>query len=240
MNLIYYQNTYMCPGVYITLVALLGEEYISKKRFLVHNVHRNQTILFSSSKNKHLLQLGILDNDVLEIVEIGSASNDSTSNQAKSFGQSKNSDKNTKSLRSKIMEPKKLKKWITSYQVNNEERAMEHDKEHHSVMMTLVFEEAALVFKSLRHQLNVLSLKNTVPQSTPQAPKSRKDKAIIPCIPSNKGIRVRGKPGKMMYSVLVGDAANFYKSSKKKSRHHPSHQNLHSLTVYLHGAQSHC
>ena len=182
-----------------------------------------------------LVELGIFNNDILEIVEIGSAPNDVDSCQVNHAKQNGKSYQKKCSLKPKAKGSKKQMNKNTKKQVNYQVITKEDDKVWHSAKMTLIFEDATATFKALRQQLNVLALKKSTPKCRISVPKSGKVDANLVNNPSHEGIG--GKPGKIMYSVLVGNVSHLYKSSKTKARsgNRTSHQHMRSETVDLHG-----
>ena len=167
-------------------------------------------------------------------MEIDSASNNNAAHQGNHAEQNEKSDRK-KSSKPKAKGSKKQRKKSKPKHINYEVATKEDDKVRHSAMMTLVFEEATATFNALRRELNVLALKKSTPKSRQSAPRHSKSSTYQVCNPSEEGIG--GKPGKIMYSVLVGNVANLYKSSKTKGRscNRPSLQNIRSLTADLHG-----
>ena len=185
-------------------------------------VHQGKTLFISSAGKKTLHQLGISSGDEIIVggVEVETDESDQETSKAK---KKKNSKKTTKkhktpsspSGKKKKKQPKSPPVVVTLTQEQLEQKwRLEHSKS-----MTPVFEEIAPCLKDIRNRLNDMMLKKSKPKVRILRRKSLKLEASAnSTLPPSDGSGLGGKAGKHVYSVLVGDESNLYKTSKVLSR----------------------
>jgi hypothetical protein len=195
-----------------TPLRMLFNEYADKNEVSLKSLrfsYAGKTIFLSSVGNKTPMELGLADNDTIEVSNnellnqsIGSP--DSQQSTSKKSGKSKGKKsspkrtkgKNKKQGSTKIIEPVKT---LEAYKIG------------HSKMLTKLFEEAEPSLKAIRQELNLLSLERQQPKEKSKGNELTEKCTLVPN-PSTYGLG--GKAGKTCFDVNVGEVANLYKSSK--------------------------
>ncbi|KAL7505371.1 hypothetical protein ACHAXN_002859 [Cyclotella atomus] len=106
----------------------------------------------------------------------------------------------------------------------------DRDRLEHSNSLTLIFEEAAILFQERRQRLNDLALKKSSPkQKSPikSKPSSTSTEPVGCC-----SLEYESKAGKTFFPVLIGHEECLYKSSKAAKHAHikPRSLDLHGCT----------
>jgi DNA-nicking Smr family endonuclease len=104
-------------------------------------------------------------------------------------------------------------------------------KEHHSIVLSKLFEEAEPIFKVIRQRLNNLSLEKKSPKARRFSDKKR-DESPTSVVYNPDTFGLGGKAGKTSYTVNVGQVENLYISIKRNSKKCISRQNA---MIDLHG-----
>jgi DNA-nicking Smr family endonuclease len=186
--------------------------------------YAGKTLFLSTVGNKSPDKLGMIDHDSIEVHPVEVISPTPTNDTLK-FQETNNSvtQKQKKKARGKS---NKCKKGTYRLKVKKSD---EEYKEHHSLKLTKLHEEAAPKFKEIRQQLDALLLFKQQPKTKVQS-KSLSNQAYSDATfnPTPEGLG--GKAGKTHFVLNVGDVNNLYKSSK--SNHHVSST---PSTLDLHG-----
>ena len=189
-------------------------------------VKYNGKLLFLSSIGKKTpVELGIEDDDILEVTILSTPSEPTTVEQPKQQFKGKN--KNTKKKKHK-----KSKKKIPVQIAPPED---EEEKARKKWMFSLysVFGEAEPTFKEIRQRLNALSLERTKPkQKKIQSKVAKLEVVDNPLVDDQLG----GKAGKTQFIIQVGEVSNLYKTTKPSSAGRGRRQDdimidLHCLTA---------
>jgi len=191
--------------------------------------HNERTLFISSIGKKTPLDLGIKEDDVLEITIIQSTLTPSepiTNEQSKQQSKGK---KNTKKKKHKKSKKKRVVQPLV-IQKTEEELKIEHSK-----LLGKVYEEAEPTFKEIRQRLNALNLERTKPKQRTSPSKSAKPVEVVDN-PISDDQLLGGKAGKTQFIIQVGEVSNLYKTTKPSSvgrgrRHDDIMIDLHGLTA---------
>jgi len=184
--------------------------------------HNDKTIFISSIGKKTPDELGINDNDVIEVTIIQSTPTEmSTNEQSKQkTPKGKNKKKNKKHKKSKKKRAQPLLIEKTEAELRGE----------HSKLLGKVYEEAESQFKEIRQRLNAMNLERTKPkqritQSKTTKPVEEVDNPLLD--------QLRGKAGKTQFIIQVGEVSNLYKTTKSSST--PRGRRQEDIMIDLHG-----
>ena len=180
----------------------------NKKYFRV--VHKRKSLFLSSSRKKTLSNLGIKDGDSVEIGGVCHA-------------QDKKNDPIEKAAESKPWQNKKKRNAqrtkrkncsVYTHVLSDEKSARQH-KQEHSRSMNPVLEELSPKLKAIRSRLHGLNIKKTAPKEKCHSIKATSAYQVMPTslfIDENDVKKTRKTT--TTYPILVGEAANLYKTSK--------------------------
>ena len=183
--------------------------------------YRQSTLFLSSVGKKSIDQIGLQDNDVIEVTSLASnepapAACAPSQSKKKAVGKKKTQRKNNGKRSKKQARPK--------YVANSSEQ----DKLAHSLKLTKVIEEMEPRLKMIRQQLNSSMLKRQSSKVKQLRPRSKSpDSVAVESNPASDGLG--GKAGKTSYQINIGISDNLYFTSKNQSRRRPS------ATIDLHG-----
>ena len=179
------------------------------------------TIFLSSVGKKSLDEMGIQDNDVIEVTSLVSkptpAPQHVPSQPKKKAGGKKKTQRKNNGKRSK-------KQTGPKYVANSSEQ----DKLAHSLKLTKVIEEMEPRLKLIRQQLNSSMLKRQSSKVKQLRPRSKSPDSVA-FVPNPASDGLGGKAGKTSYQINVGINENLYFTSKNQSRRRSS------ATIDLHG-----
>ncbi|KAL3789542.1 hypothetical protein HJC23_001350 [Cyclotella cryptica] len=174
---------------------------------------KGRPLFISASGKKTMAQLGFQDNDVLYIEEIITLPFEKLAKKDKSWRYSGMSISDSKRpyTNAKVATKNEKAMAFSPQRVDIEDYAVKHSK-----MLTAILEEAEPIFKERRRRLNEMAIKNC----TPKARRNQKMTVSndIPGLSFSHGRESRGKAGKSVYPVLIGDRDHLF-SSRKKSFH---------------------
>ncbi|KAL9184133.1 hypothetical protein ACHAXT_002219 [Thalassiosira profunda] len=179
---------------------------ISLKSFVVKH---NGRVLFSGDLKRSLNELSISDGDIVTL-----SARASWSEERIPLKPIHDENKRVKSHRAMTSRHSNRNKGSGKKQnlYASPEREMDLLKQQHSEAMSLVFEEVGRRFREIRERLSALTLQRTLPKVRSKAAKLPPLAAPISNPPAGG---IAGKAGKTSFLVLVGDAENLYKTSKK-------------------------
>ena len=168
-------------------------------------IKRNERTLFISSIGKKTpLDLGIKEDDILEITIISTPSETSTKEEPKQHNtkKGKNNKKNKKHKKSKKRRPVQI-------------APPEDLKGEHSKLLGKVYEEAEPIFKEIRQRLNAMNLERTKPKQRITPSKTTIPMKVVDNPLSND--QLGGKAGKTQFIIQVGEVSNLYKTTKSST-----------------------
>jgi len=203
------------------LVSQFAETTGASLRSLRFSYH-GSTLFLSSVGKKSIDQIGLKDNDVIEVVSLVSSEPApvcacAPSQSKKKVGCKKKTQRKNNGKRSK-------KQTGPKYVAN----LSEQDKLAHSLQLTKVIEEMEPRLKLIRQQLNCSMLKRQSSKVKKLRPRSKSpDSVSFASNPASDGLG--GKAGKTSYQINVGLSENLYLTSKKQARRRSS------ATIDLHG-----
>jgi len=184
--------------------------------------HRNKTLFLSSIGKKSPLELGIKDDDILDITIISTPtepiSEQSKQSSLKGKNKKKNNKKKHKKSNKKRAQPLVIQK--TEAELRGE----------HSKLLGKVYEEAESQFKEIRQRLNAMNLERTMPKQR-TSPSKAKPVEVVDS-PLDDG-QVGGKAGKTQFIIQVGEVSNLYKTTKPSSS--PRGRRQDDTLIDLHG-----
>lgn len=183
--------------------------------------YQGSMLFLSSVGNKSLDQMGLQDNDVIEVTSLvrePAPAACAPSPSKKKAGGKKKSQRKNNGERSKrqTAEPK--------YVANSSEQ----DKLAHSLKLTRVIEEMEPRLKLIRQQLNCSMLKRQSSKIKKLRPRSKSPDSVA-FVPNPASDGLGGKAGKTSYQINVGVNDNLYSTSKNQGRRRSS------ATIDLHG-----
>jgi DNA-nicking Smr family endonuclease len=193
--------------------ALHGRESGSKQSIL--KLHYDGPEMLSA--------LGFQNNDVLHIMDASLPERQDSKGQCSIIQQDTEQTKVTVQARSNQRKPCEVPRRYTKKSVRKTKKQDNQtqvdycsndndDKINHSMMLTLVFEEAEPMFQERRRQLNDLALSKTQPKVKRLQPKIKTEESKA--IDSSCSPGVGGKAGKIVFPILIGQSDYLYKSSK--------------------------
>ena len=179
--------------------------------------HSGNLIFLSSIGNKTPHELGINEDDTLEITIIQSTPTEEALNQPSPKGKNKKKNKKKKHKKSNKKRPVQI-------------APPEDIKGEHSKLLGKVYEEAEPQFKEIRQRLNAMNLERTKPKQ-----KKTQSKTIesIEVVDNPLGDDQGGKAGKTQFIIQVGEVSNLYKTTKPSSAGRRRHQE--DIMIDLHG-----
>ena len=182
-------------------------------------IKHNGTTLFLSSIGKKLpFDLGIEEDDVLEITIMQSTQTETTNEQPKqSSPKGKKKKKNKKHKKSNKKRPVQI-------------APPEDLKGEHSQLLGKIHEEAESQFKEIRQRLNAMNLERTKPKQRTSPSKTKPVEVVDN--PLDDG-QLGGKAGKTQFIIQVGEVSNLYKTTKSSSSIRGRRQN--DIMIDLHG-----
>ena len=200
----------------------LFTEYSEEQRTPLRSlrfVFDGKPLFLSSASKKTPAQLGMRDHDVICVAAV-SSSTVTTSEATEPMKKPQTKKTNKKSGNSnKRKQPRRIV-------------AIENDpKVQHSQALSKLFEEAEPRFRTIRQELNKLSLERTLPKIKSNKRKNPSSSHQLPVNnPNMDGLA--GKAGKSSFVIQVGEVNNLYKSSKKSQLHLPKSEyiDLHGYT----------
>ena len=184
-------------------------------------IKRNERTLFISSIGKKTpLDLGIKEDDILEITIIQSTPVETiTKEQPKQPSKGK---KNKKHKKSKKKRP---------VQIAPPEDEQEIAKKQWMFSLYRVFAEAEPTFKEIRQRLNALNLERTRPKQRTSPSKAKPVEVVDN--PLGDDSQLGGKAGKTQFIIQVGEVSNLYKTTKPSSIGRGRRQD--DIMIDLHG-----
>ena len=199
-------------------------EYSAKKLVSLKSLrftYEGKTLFLSTAGKKTPDELGMLDNDVIEVHSNLEATLLNNKNEV-----TKNVKKEARHKQKKKKTGTKSKKGSSKIKISKSD---EEHKQDHSRILSQIFEEADPKFKLIRQQLNAMSLFKQQRKTKAQRVKPKQVHADFVFNPSSEGLG--SKAGRSRFVVNVGEIGNLYKSSK--SFDHVSAQT--SSVIDLHG-----
>jgi len=181
--------------------------------------HNGKTLFISSIGKKTPLDLGIKEDDVLEITIIKSTQTETTKEQPKqSSPKGKSNKKHKKHKKSKKKRPVQI-------------APPEDFKGEHSKLLGKIHEEAEPLFKEIRQRLNAMNLERTKPKQRTSPSKKIESIEVVdnPLCTDELG----GKAGKTQFIIQVGEVSNLYKTTKPSSAGRGRRQD--DIMIDLHG-----
>jgi len=168
--------------------------------------HNERTLFLSSIGKKTWYELGINEDDILEITIISTPSELTTSIQPKQSSPKGKNNKKKKHKKSKKKRAQPLVIQKTEVELRGE----------HSKLLGKVYEEAEPTFKEIRQRLNAMNLERTKPKQRASPTKATKPVEVVDN-PLGDG-QLGGKAGKTQFIIQVGEVSNLYKTTKPSSR----------------------
>ena len=166
--------------------------------------HNGMTIFLSSIGRKTSREVGINDNDTIEVT-ILQTTNETTSNEQPKQSPSPKGKKNKRNKKHKKSKKKRAQPLVI-------EKTEAELKVEHSKLLGKVYEEAESQFKEIRQRLNALNLERTKPK---QRTSPSKAKPVVKVVDNPLGdCREGGKAGKTQFIIQVGEVSNLYKTTK--------------------------
>jgi len=189
--------------------------------------HNGTTLFISSIGKKTPRELGIKDNDVLEITIMQTTPTETSTNE-----QSKQQSSTSKNKKKKKKHKKSKKKRAQPLVIQKTEVELRGE---HSKLLGKVYEEAESTFKEIRQRLNALNLERTKPKQKRIQTKTTKSVEVVDN-PLDDDQLLGGKAGKTQFIIQVGEVSNLYKTTKPSSagrgrRHDDIMIDLHGLTA---------
>jgi len=186
--------------------------------------YKDKTLFISGIGKKTPLDLGIKEDDVLEITIIQSTLTPSepiTNEQSKQQSPTSKKKKNKKHKKSKKKRAQPLVIQKTEVEL----------KVEHSKLLGKVYEEAEPTFKEIRQRLNAMNLERTKPKQRISPSKTVKPLEVVdhPLDDDQFG----GKAGKTQFIIQVGEVSNLYKTTKHSSGGRGRRQD--DIMIDLHG-----
>jgi DNA-nicking Smr family endonuclease len=166
--------------------------------------YAGKTLFLSTAGKKSPNELGMLDNDTIQV-----STQDTTAPSSDDNKQSTQHSKKTGKKQKKSKTRTKSKNGSPKIEIVKSD---EEHKEEHSKILTKLFEEADPEFKQIRQELNALNLLKQQPKTKTSMKKLKQDSHFSSFNPMSEGLG--GKAGKTRFVVNVGEVANLYKSSK--------------------------
>jgi len=185
--------------------------------------YQGSMLFLSSVGNKSLDQMGLQDNDVIEVTSLVSVREPAPAACAPSPSKKKAGGKK-KSQRKNNGERSKRQTAEPKYVANSSEQ----DKLAHSLKLTRVIEEMEPRLKLIRQQLNCSMLKRQSSKIKKLRPRSKSPDSVA-FVPNPASDGLGGKAGKTSYQINVGVNDNLYSTSKNQGRRRSS------ATIDLHG-----
>jgi len=184
--------------------------------------HNDKTLFLSSIGKKTPLDLGMKDDDILDITIISTPS-ETTNEQPKqqSSPKGKKKKKHKKSKKKRPVQPLLIQKTEVELKVE------------HSKLLGKVYEEAEPQLKEIRQRLNAMNLERTKPKQKKIQTKAKPVELVDnPLDDGQEG----GKAGRTQFIIQVGEVSNLYKTTKPSSGGRGRRQDdtlidLHGLTA---------
>jgi len=168
--------------------------------------YKEKTLFISGIGKKTPLDLGIKEDDVLEITIMQSTATEAIANdqpkQPSPRGKNKKSKKHKKSKKKRPVQPLVIQKTDAEFKVE------------HSKLLGKVYEEAEPTFKEIRQRLNAMNLERTKPKQRSSPSKVNQSAVEILDNPLDDGQLLGGKAGKTQFIIQVGEVSNLYKTTK--------------------------
>ena len=171
--------------------------------------YKDKPLFLSSIGKKTPRELGIKDNDVLEITIMQTTPAETTSKE-KPDQPSPKGKKNTKKKRHKKSKKKRPVQPI-AIQKTEVELKVEHSK-----LLGKVYEEAEPTFKEIRQRLNAMNLERTKPKQRTSPSKAQSAAEVVDNLLGDDQL-LGGKAGKTQFIIQVGEVSNLYKTTKPSS-----------------------
>ena len=186
--------------------------------------HKNKMIFLSSIGKKTPYDLGITENDILDITIMQStptkmSTNEQSKQQSSPKGKNKKKKKHKKRKKKRVVQPPVIQK--TEAELRGE----------HSKLLGKVYEEAELTFKEIRQRLNAMNLVKTKPKQRSMQPKTTEPVEVVDNPLSDD--QLGGKAGKTQFIIQVGEVSNLYKTTKPSSGGRG--RRLDDIMIDLHG-----
>lgn len=169
----------------------------------------SKILFLSTAGKKSPEELGMLDNDAIEVHSTQEAPNNDDMPSAQNCKKS--------TIKKQKKQPKKTK--IKPQKSNSEIEVFKSDDKHkeiHSKILSKLFEEADPKFRQIRQQLNALNISKQQPKAKIPTKKLRQQCNFSSSLPNSEDLG--GKAGKTHFVVNVGEVSNLYKSSKSLDR----------------------
>jgi len=190
--------------------------------------YKDKTLFISGIGKKTPLDLGMKEDDVLEITIIQSTLTPSepiTNEQSKQQSPTSKKKKNKKHKKSKKKRAQPIVIQKTEVELRGE----------HSKLLGKVYEEAEPTFKEIRQRLNAMNLERTKPKQRTSPSKATKSVEVVDN-PLDDDQLLGGKAGKTQFIIQVGEVSNLYKTTKSSSigrgrRQDDTLIDLHGLTA---------
>jgi len=189
--------------------------------------HNERTLFLSSVGKKTWYDLGINEDDKLDIAIMQSTATEAIANdqpkQTSPKGKNKKKNKKHKKSKKKRTQPLVIQKTEVELKVE------------HSKLLGKVYEEAEPTFKEIRQRLNVLNLERTKPKQKKVQTKKAESAVEVVDNPLDDG-QLGGKASKTQFIIQVGEVSNLYKTTKHSSggrgrRQEDTLIDLHGLTA---------
>ena len=161
----------------------------------------------SSIGKKAPSELGIKDDDTLEITIIQSTPSETTNEQQKQTspkGKKNTKKKHKKSKKKRVVQPLAIQK--TEAELRGE----------HSKVLGKIYEEAEPTFKEIRQRLNAMNLERTKPKQKRLQSKIIESSVVAVDNPLGDD-KLGSKAGKTQFIIQVGEVSNLYKTTKPSS-----------------------
>jgi len=187
--------------------------------------HNGTTLFLSSIGKKVPFDLGIEEDDVLEITIMQSTQTETTANEQPKQSSPKGKKKKKKHKKSKKKRP---------VQIAPPEDEEEKARKQWMFSLYRVFAEAEPTFKEIRQRLNAMNLERTKPKQRTSPSKAKPVEVVDN--PLGDDQLLRGKAGKKQFIIQVGEVSNLYKTTKQSSAGRGRRQDdtlidLHGLTA---------
>jgi len=184
--------------------------------------YKDRTLFLSSIGRKTPRELGIGDNDILEITIIQSTPSEPITRESKQQspkGKKNKKKKHKKSKKKRVVQPLVIKKTEVELKVE------------HSKLLGKVYEEAEPTFKEIRQRLNAMNLERTKPKQKKIQSKANKPVEVVDNPVGDD--QLLGKAGKTQFIIQVGEVSNLYKTTKHSSGGRGRRQD--DIMIDLHG-----
>jgi len=216
-----YRRVEMYDGLFKQFLTRYAEDRGTSVKSL-RVKHNERTLFLSSIGKKTPVELGIEDDDILEVTIIQSTPTEAIANdQPKQTSPKGKNKKKKKHKKSKKKRPQPLVIQKTEVEL----------KVEHSKLLGKVYEEAEPTFKEIRQRLNVLNLERTKPKQRTSPSKATKTVEVVDN-PLDDG-QLGGKAGKTQFIIQVGEVSNLYKTTKLTST--PRGRRRDDIMIDLHG-----